>query len=734
MKRKGIKMTLIVVSVLAIIVAVIALGISPFAKSYIEKHSKELIGRKVLMKDLRLNVFTGTLRLDSLRMYEANDSTVFASVDTFFVDLQLLPLISSKVEIAQLKVIRPYAAIIQKGEKFNFDDLMPKEDSVEVKKEPSSFPQSIVIKNIYIGEGKLVYTDLLLDNTIRMNDLGVAIPELAFEKGNTNAGIHLKVGDDATLNSKLSMNMQTSEYDLNLQLGKLPISIIKPYLKEYLNMDKLEGTVNSNLSIRGNTNHVMEFTISGTAEAQNFNLTNHLGEPIVAIREASVKINKIHLPTSTYLFDYVNAQGVKLNYIMHPQTDNVSALLKPEDAGASQTDSAASVPMNVKIEKMHIANSQIEYTDRTLKASTFTLPVSGVDFQSEHFNLNGTNAFKAKASLPQGGRVEFNWKGNMNDLKNQEIMANFQNVSLALFSPYCLDYTAYDITGGNMNFVTRNHIKNNNINSLNNMDVYNMTVGKKHKEMKVEYNVPLKLGLYILKDKDGKINFDIPVKGNLDNPEFSYKKIIFKTIVNLMVKVAVSPVRFLANSLGMSPDKMESMPVDALQTGINAQQYSQLNDLGNLYRQKPDMTVVLTQWVDWEEALSDYSLYLAKQSFLKSQIPNQEVVTFEDTKELKENDEKFVTYVQGMLTAKGATVALDAPLKEKLQAVFVADSVASGLLHKLQQRNQLVQEYLTNTCNIPAAKLSIQTATADSLQNYDGSAKYKIDMQLPNNN
>lgn len=148
MKRKGIKMTLIIVSVLAIIVAVIALGISPFVKSYIEKHSKELIGRKVLMKDLRLNVFTGTLRLDSLRMYEANDSTVFASVDTFFVDLQLLPLISSKVEIAQLKVIRPYAAIIQKGEKFNFDDLMPKEDSVEVKKEPSSFPQSIVIKNI----------------------------------------------------------------------------------------------------------------------------------------------------------------------------------------------------------------------------------------------------------------------------------------------------------------------------------------------------------------------------------------------------------------------------------------------------------------------------------------------------------------------------------------------------------------------------------------------------------
>lgn len=62
-----------------------------------------------------------------------------------------------------------------------------------MEQDSSSFPKSVVIKNIYVIGGNLVYTDKLLDNTIRMKDLGVAIPELAFERGNTQVGIHLKI-------------------------------------------------------------------------------------------------------------------------------------------------------------------------------------------------------------------------------------------------------------------------------------------------------------------------------------------------------------------------------------------------------------------------------------------------------------------------------------------------------------------------------------------------------------
>ena len=589
MKRKTVKIILIIVSILAVIIIALAFSISPIAKNYIEKHSKELIGRKVTIQDLHLNIFTGSLKMNFIKMYEANDHQLFASIDTFRMNLTLYKLISKRIEVTEIKVVHPFAEIMQNGSSFNFDDLMPKEDSTKPKAPKSSFPKSIILKNIYVRGGNLIYTDLQLKNTINMVDLGVAIPQLAFDQGNTDAGIHLKIGKQATIDSKMVLNMQTNEYKINLKAGKLPIDIITPYVKAYFNIGKLEGMANCDLLIIGNMKHIMEFKISGTGSATDFSMTNNLGEAVASAKLASTKITKIYLPTDTYLFDFIHASNVNLNFILKPNTNNVSVLFKPEDKNTAAA-TVPSAPMTVKIADLHVDNSQLVFTDKTLKAP-FSLPIQKIDFVASNFDMNGNNDFKAKAAFPQGGSMHFNWKGNINDLANQQIMINLQNLSLKLFSPYCLSYTAFDITNGNLNFISKNSIRNNNIESMNIMDAYKMSVGKKHKELKPEYKVPLKLALYILKDKDEKIKFEVPVKGSIKDPKFSYRKIIFKTLVNLMVKVAVSPVNFLANSLGMKSDKLEEIAIEPLRSGFTAEQYSQLNDLVRIVKSKPDMVL-----------------------------------------------------------------------------------------------------------------------------------------------
>lgn len=731
MKRKSIRIILIILSVIIILIGVAALGISSFAKSYIEKNSKELIGRQVLMKDLKINIFTGTLRVDSLLMYEKNDKDVFTSVDSFYMNLELLKLLESKIEIAELKIVGPHATIIQKGEIFNFDDLIPADDTTTVAKETSSFPKSVVIRNILVKGGLLEYSDLLVNNTIRMKDLGVAIPELSFERGNTNAGIHLKIGESATFDSQFAMDMQTNEYLLKLKVENLPIDIIQPYLKDYFNIGKLEGLINSDLQIRGNIDHAADFTISGTADANNFNLTNSLGEPIVSVKDASVQMDSVYLSTSTYLLSKVEAKGLKLNFILHPETDNFSSFFTAKyDSLAADTSSA---PMKLKIGNLHIAESELSYVDHTLKSEAFNLPLSNVDFSATDFDIDKTNKYDVKASVPHGGKIDFTWKGNLNDMKNQEITGNFRNISLKLFTPYCLDYTAYDITKGNMNFTTRNHIVNNYINSINKIDIFDMSVGKKHKEIKAEYNVPLKLGLYILKDKDGKIQFDVPVKGNIDDPEFSYKKIIFKTIVNLMVKVAVSPVRFLASQFGLDPDKMSSMQIEALQNEISAQQYSQLNELANIYSKKPEMAVALDQYINWNEAIGNFAAYQAKSSFLSSRMSKAEgeAPEYKDLqKMIKDDDADFLNYINGLLVKKGQSATSNQTMKDKLFIIYPKDSIQSNLSRKLEKRNAEIKNYLISTGGIPLDKLSVKTMAVDSLLQYSDRDQYKINMIL----
>ena len=722
MKRKAIKIGLIVVSALIVLVVIIALSISSIAKGYIEKHSKELIGRKVLMQKLHVNIFTGTLAIDSVRMYEKDDKQIFASIDSFYMHLTLHKLISSKVEMTEIKVIRPYAQILQNGDKFNFDDLMPKENQKNSKK--SSFPKSIVIKNIYIRGGRLVYTDQQLHNTIKMNDLGVAIPELCLEQGNTNAGINLKIGD-ASLQSKLILNMQTNDYQVSLLVKNLPLSTFSPYMREKLNIDKFEGKLNTDFKIIGNKNHIMDFTLSGTADAMNVNLTNSSGEPLISSGNASVKIEKIYLPTSTYLFDYIRASNVDLSFIMKPAKNNYTSILKP-----SPSDTVASTPMTVKIKELRVTDSRLTFTDKTL-AKPFSLPMRKVDFQADNFDMNGVNDYTAKAILPEGGKVAFRWKGSMNDLSNQQISVSLQNMSLRLLSPYCLQYTAYDITEGNLNFTSKNSIRNYDINSTNQLDAFKFNVGKKHKEMKPAYNVPLKLALYILKDKDDKIQFDVPVKGNIHDPKFSYSKIIFQTIVNLMVKIAISPVRFLAGALGMNADKMESLDINALQTEFSAEQYKHLNDLASILKQKPDMALVLTQYVDTKDVLPDYSLYKAKEAYLISTENNDNKAhqfTYDEVTKVKDDDSQFMAYLNNLVNGK---VPDNASLQTKVNALYATDSIQNGLQHFMGQRDEMLKNYMITSYEIPVKNLTVKTADKPTLDSYTGKAYYKIEMNLP---
>ncbi|MBB3186358.1 DUF748 domain-containing protein [Microbacter margulisiae] len=725
MKHKVVKISAIVVSAIALCLIVLALSVSSIVKNYIEKHSKEMIGRQILMSKLHLNIFTGTLEMDSLRMYEANSTKVFASIDTFYMELTIHKLLGSTFELSQIKVIRPYVDIIQKKDSFNFNDLLYKYEHRDTT--PSSFPKAIILKNIFIKGGKIVYTDLQLHNTIKMNDLGVAIPEMRFGEGDTHAGIHLKIGENATVDSHLALNMKTNQYILGLQISNLPLSIFYPYAKEELNIAQLEGFINTNLNITGDMDHMMNFVVTGTASGKSFNITNKAGEELASAATAEVKIDSLLWNSSAYLLDYVHASGVHLNFIMRKTTTNYTNLLTP----AAEDTTSPSQPMTVKIKDLHITNSQLTYTDQTLSVP-FTLPVQQIDFQVANYDMNGTNTYKMQARFPEGGLMHFSWKGNMNNLANQDIMLNMRNISLRLFSPYVVQYTAYPITTGNFNFVSKNVIRRNNLNSSNLLDAFNANVGKKQHGVKPEYHIPMKLALYILKDKDGKIEFNVPVQGNIHDPKFSYTKIILKTLVNLMVKVAISPVRFLAGSLGLNPDKMEAIVMQPLQTDFTAQQYQQLNDLANMLKQKPDMLLTLTQYVDLKDMLPAYALFKTKSAYLKSQQKDstQQQIHYSDIELVNNNDAGFVAYVDTLVKAK-SNLPVNASIQDKVNALYAPDSIQAGAQRFLQRRNLFILHYMTTSYQVPEKSLIVRTVGQDTLNTYSSKAKYAIKMTLP---
>ena len=142
---------------------------------------------------------------------------------------------------------------------------------------------------------------------------------------------------------------------------------------------------------------------------------------------------------------------------------------------------------------------------------------------------------------------------------------------------------------GIFGFTSDNTILNSKLEGKNHIDIYKPTLGEKQEGVKPRLKLPVKAALYVLKDKDGKVLLDVPVKGDVDNPEFNYMKIVWKTLGNLIVKVATSPARLLK---GMKEDGEEMfLTIDAEEEGFNSEQIYMIDQVANLA--KNDEKVVI---------------------------------------------------------------------------------------------------------------------------------------------
>ena len=139
--------------------------------------------------------------------------------------------------------------------------------------------------------------------------------------------------------------------------------------------------------------------------------------------------------------------------------------------------------------------------------------------------------------MQKTGSAKLRWEGTLDDMNNQNITLWLTNLDLRDCGPYCEHYTAYPLTKGNLTFRSQNVIRNRYLDGTNHLDMFEPKVDKKRREIKAEMNIPLKQGLYVLKDKKGHVKMNLPVKGSLDSPEFSYRKIVLKAIGNVLLKV-----------------------------------------------------------------------------------------------------------------------------------------------------------------------------------------------------
>jgi hypothetical protein len=93
----------------------------------------------------------------------------------------------------------------------------------------------------------------------------------------------------------------------------------------------------------------------------------------------------------------------------------------------------------------------------------------------------------------------------------------------------------------------------------------------------------------LLKDPDGKIDLDVPVRGDLNDPEFKYGTVVRKALVNLLTKIVTSPFALLGKLVGAESDELEYLAFEPGRADLSPPEMEKAGKIAEALKLRPQL-------------------------------------------------------------------------------------------------------------------------------------------------
>ena len=543
---------------------ILALFAAPrVAEWYLERNSQDLTGRNISIGKIRVNYFTGVLRINDFLMFEADGKTVFASFRQLKIDLAYLPLFRKEYVVQSVSLDDPYVQILQEGTEFNFSTLLKQDSTISEEDTLPGEPAKYILNNINITGGFVKYTDVPLNHTISLDKIDLKIPGFTWNSDSARLNAGFRFVDGGGLYSDLSVNQADSTYSINLKLYSLNLGILEPYVKNYLNISSFRGFISNELLIKGSTGSILKLFVRGNNDAFGFSMQDTLNRTIFSFNNLSVNIDTFTIDGNRLR---INSITLKDPYVLFERADSANnwlALLKQSDPGPADTTQQASDTteahpgFSYNIPPVSISEGSVLISDKTLKYP-FEYKIENLSIKSsEQEDQTGKISLDISALLNGTGSLRINTILNPDNLSNEmDLNLEIGRFKMKDMDPYFRHYFGFPVTGGIMNFKTGNRLREKSLDSDNRIYFRKFTLAERIKA-ETEYSLPLRLAVGILSDKDGVIDLKAPVKMRGDEVKIiNLGRIIFRVIGNLFIKAAVSPFNLLSGLYETDPSSL----------------------------------------------------------------------------------------------------------------------------------------------------------------------------------
>ncbi|MDR4494478.1 MAG: DUF748 domain-containing protein [Nitrospirales bacterium] len=523
--------------------------------------------------------------------------------------------------------------------------------------------------------------------------------------------------------------------DLDLSLSDIALQPFQPYVEPFVQFTLGSGA----LGLQGHTHFqkassheplvifqgqmgVNGLALEDPTQAASFlkwdNFT--LKKFDLQVEPTALSIEEVALVNPTVVLSIDTDGGMNMKRLFVPP-GSVSQEEDSTNEPASETKSSEKVSTPVKIGSININNLLARFADASVSPNVVT-QIEGLTG-----TIKGLSSDQlAKADVKLEGTVDrhapFRIEGQINPLSEDaytDVIIGLTNFGLPTVSPYSATYTGYPINKGKLSLDLGYKISEKTLVGENKVLIDQITMGEKIESPNAT-SLPIPLALALLKDRKGQIDIDLPVRGNLDDPDFSYGGVIWNALANLLTKIATSPFAMLGGLMGEGGDDLQFVAFSAGQETLLSSEQEKLTALGKALGDRPGLRLDITGAADPQTdrpalAWAQLRKQLQKRKFIQNPSAGQKVVIVENIELTQEEEarlilemytEKFGPLPQaGSSSPDGKPAVTPTPeeLKAKLLDSMQVEEAQIRLL--AQQRAQHIHDYLIQETQVSGDRI-----------------------------
>jgi len=675
---------------IVVVISIALIALPGIVKRYAVKHSKELVGRQIEMQKLKLNYFTGRIQVIDFAMYEADEENIFVSFDTLIVDLKPYQFFIDEFILEGLYLQGLKVNIVQTDTTFNFDDLVEFHASTQDTAQASSAEEETFqyhFSNLELKGAEFDFDDRNVNKITRLKEISFFIPYIGWnQEDKSEAGLRFSFEDEGYFESTLQVDPNQGEYEAHVTINNLLLDSFSEYAASNLKISNINGFLNSEITIAGNINEVESSLVSGSIELLDFDMEDLQGRKFLGVKKLDCYIGEIDVYNNSFIIDSLSFFQPYVYFELDSNTNNFNEIFSTNLSSEDSLSEEQSIPQDIDtveqntllyaINNLEIQQGVIDYTDNltgtpfNYNLSEVTLNTDSIRSTSEWINLYTQMLLNKRGKLV--AEIGLNPADPMN-IDLEYVITDFQLSDLNIYSRH---YMGFPIVYGEMYYKSSTKIKDGQLESENRLVIEHAELGSKSGGL---YDLPLKFALFLLKDRDGVIDLDIPVRGDLKDPQVSIGKIVWNTLKNLIVKVAAAPFDFLAGLISVDPKDIQAIEYAYGDTTLTEKIAKQLDILLELEQKKKGLDIELVYFNDVEKEKDQLAIDSVGKMF-----------SMQSGKEFKLDDPDF----ENFLAQETGSDSLDI---HKASRMIVSEQAMDTVIHRYAlTRRQNLERYLTS--------------------------------------